>query len=106
MKKPRKGFIYKDKFGHIKGYLDFDGYWYITEFLVYPKYRRQGYAKKLAEHLPKGPCKLYSFPLLTHRGPHIPEEKLLDFYKSLGFILQPKEFEGDLRNFMKRERIS
>ena len=86
-----------------KAIVIWDGYWYITEFLVYPKYRGQGYGRKLAEHIPSGPCKLYAFPLLTHRGPHIPEEKLLDFYKSLGFILQPKEYEGDERSFMKRE---
>ena len=102
MKKPRKGFLYKDKYGHIKGWRDTDGYWYITEFLVYPKYRNQGYGRKLAQHLPNGPCKLYAAPLLTHRPPHISEEKLLDFYQSLGFILQPKEYDGDIRNFMIR----
>lgn len=95
MGKLRKGFLYKDQYGHIKGWFDQkDKLWYVTEFLVYPKYRNKGHARQLAKHLPM-PCKLYAFPLLTHRGPHISEEKLVAFYESLGFVLQSKAHEHE-----------
>ena len=99
----RPGFIYKDKIGHIKGWFDHKKeMWFVTEFLVYPQHRKQGKGKELAKHLPEGDCYLYATPLLTHRGPHIPEDKLLDFYSSLGFVMQPKSHPFDVHYMVRK----
>lgn len=76
--------IYKDKTGHIKGYLRTDGYWWIEEFFIRPNFRRKGIGRKLSSHLPRK-CKLLAQPLYNGDGPHITKDALIKFYISLGF---------------------
>ena len=75
--------LHKDKTGYIKGHLK-DDYWWIEEFVVYPKFRGKNLAKILAIHLPRK-SKLLAQPLFNMAGPHITKESLINFYKKLGF---------------------
>ena len=76
--------IYEDKTGYIKGYLREDGYYWISEFLIYPEYRGRGFARKLASHMPRK-AKLLCYPLMKQGSDILQLDALVAFYKSLGF---------------------
>lgn len=71
-------------FGHIKGYLRPDGYYWIQQFTVLPEYRGRGYGHMLAKLLPQK-CKLFAYPMMNGAGPHITPEALVRFYEGIGF---------------------
>lgn len=79
-----KNTIYKDDTGYIVGYQQEDGYWWIEKFVIYPQFRGKNLARKLASHLPFR-SKLLAYPLVNMGDVHLPQEKLIDFYISLGF---------------------
>jgi GNAT superfamily N-acetyltransferase len=92
-------FTLRIKQGHIKGNLNSDGTWYITEFYIYKKYRKQGFGKRLASLLPPT-CDLIASPLDT--GPECLEQReLMAFYEKFGFV-----FDGTSgkRNWSKKIR--
>lgn len=91
----RGSIIYQDKTGYIKGYLRKDGYIWIDEFVIYPKYRGKKLAYKLAEHLP-AKCKLFAYPLFNMKGTHMEAEKLMQFYEKLGFTRTTDEYSNTI----------
>ena len=97
-----QGVIYKDKTGHILGWFDNQQkMWYVAEFVVNPEYRNKGYGTKLATHLPEGKCYLHPHPLTHLDGEHIPQDKLIDFYSKLGFVLQTHEPESLVKTMIR-----
>ena len=85
-----KSTIYENETGYIKGYLAEDGYWWIMEFVIKPKYRGKGLARQLASHLPNK-CRLMAHPLYNMGNVSIGVEDLIKFYESLGFKIVDKD---------------
>ncbi len=80
-----KSYIHKCNFGYIVGKIKGEAYW-IEEFVVYARYRGKGYARRLAEFLPRS-CYLCACPLWNKKGKKfLNTEQLIIFYKSLGFL--------------------
>jgi len=83
--KKKNNILYKDDTGYITGYLNNDGYWWIEEFVIFPKFRGKGLARNLASHIPKK-SKLLAYPLVNMGGHQLSQENLKKFYISLGFV--------------------
>jgi len=91
--------IYEDETGYIRGYKTNSGHYWITHFVINPKYRGKGMARKLAEHLPPK-CKLAAHPLYNlDREPKLDQESLTRLYESIGFIKE----QGDGTLIMRRD---
>lgn len=89
--------IYKDKTGYIKGYLRSDGWWWIAEFVINPKFRGKGLARELAKHIPRK-SRLYAWPMFNMPGKKLGVDDLKNFYRSIGF----KDVENE-PDVMERE---
>jgi len=87
--------IYEDETGYIKGYLKPDGYWWIKEFVINPKFRNKKLAKTLASHLPQK-CKLLAYPLMNSEGPKLSPENLIKFYQSIGFYITKDKYDNQI----------
>ena len=65
------------------GYIELEGD-KVETFHVHQEYRGQGFARKLAELLPRS-CWLVPCPIPTLNGPGLDKVSLIRFYASLGF---------------------
>jgi GNAT superfamily N-acetyltransferase len=85
-----KHLILESEIKKFYGYFDvapsnlFGGIPKVESFVVYPKYRGKGFAKKLARFLPKH-CWLHAQPLANMPGKKLEKKDLIEFYKSIGF---------------------
>ena len=77
-------FIIRTKQGRITGHMNEDGTWYVGEFVVFKKYRKQGFGKRLATLFPPA-CDLIASPLDT--SPEcLDQEALVCLYQRFGFV--------------------
>lgn len=77
--------MYKFTYGYIKVSI-YESKTHIDEFVVYPEYRGKGYARQLAQHLPKHCC-LLCYPMYSKAlgSSILGLDALCAFYESLGF---------------------
>jgi len=87
--------IYKDETGYIKGYKNPDGYWWIEEFTLFPKFRGKGLARKLAENLPQK-SKMLVNPMFNMKGKILSKSQLETFYRSLGFEIKKDSHDNTI----------
>lgn len=86
------------EYGHILGHHIGSTTW-IDEFVVYPKFRGKGFARRLAMHLPEK-CRLCAQPYHHMNEQGLDSNQLIRFYESLGFCLVNKSNPDD--TVMKR----
>lgn len=84
----KKHIIFQNDYGYIKGKLKKDGYWWIDTLYINPKFRNQGYGKKIAKHIPQKSM-LLAQPLQIKGEPSIDKDSLIKFYEKLGFRPEP-----------------
>jgi len=92
-------FIIRIKQGHIKGNINDDGTWYISEFIIYKKYRKQGFGKRLASLFPPA-CDLIASPI--DRSPEcLDYDALIKFYRKFGFRFE--NVNNGIRNWTRKK---
>lgn len=82
-------YFLKSRYGFIKAHRRNDGYLWIDEVYVYPKYRGRGYAGQMIDRLPRK-VMLLAYPMMKKgESEGLDLGKLISFYKSKGFRYEP-----------------